>query len=91
LRPTETSRGERDERQKQNTAIQAGQQVLIDQSWSSISTSNLRTFAGWSSGRYVILNGRVTQSTHFPASASSKNVKTFALKVQFLARAPWQV
>jgi hypothetical protein len=51
----------------------------------------LRTFAGWSSGRYVILNGRVTQSTQFPASASSKNVKTFALKVQFLARMPRQV
>jgi hypothetical protein len=73
---------------KQNTAIQAGQQVLIDESGSSISTSNLRTFAAYSSGGYVIMNGRVSQGTQFQALALSKNVKTFALKVQFLARVP---
>jgi hypothetical protein len=70
----------------QNTVLQAVRQGLIGQSGSSFSTSNLLTFVGIFSGCYVILHGQVSETGKFFGSSSSKNVKTFALKLQFLSR-----
>jgi len=48
-----------------------------------MNVSNLRTFADTILFRYVLLNGRVRRVRHFPHRATIKNVKSFALKVQF--------
>jgi hypothetical protein len=48
--------------------------------------SNLRTFADRGLVRYVLLTGKVRRGRHFSHRATIKNVKSFALKVQFPSR-----